>query len=84
MTCESANDTSMPQGTVFYDVSNNVSEVRALADTLVYLDMGDRELCERAYPYLIRILADKIQELDKAHDQLETEFLTLRRNQRPS
>lgn len=65
--------------TTFNDISNNVSEVKALADTLVYLDMGDRELCERAYPYLIRILADKVEALDKAHDQLETEIIALRK-----
>lgn len=65
--------------TTFNDISNNVSEVKALADTLVYLDMGDRELCERAYPYLIRILADKVDALDKAHDHLETEIIALRK-----
>ena len=65
--------------TTFNDIGNNVSEVKALSDILVYLDMGDRELCERAYPYLIRILADKIEALDKAHDQLETEIIALRR-----
>ncbi|WP_273727723.1 hypothetical protein [Brucella gallinifaecis] len=65
--------------TTFNDIGNNVSEVKALADMLVYLDMGSRELCERAYPYLIRILADKIEALDKAYDELEAELIELRK-----
>ncbi|KAB2788550.1 hypothetical protein F9K97_05575 [Brucella anthropi] len=79
MTCESANDAALPQGTTFYDVSNSISEVRALADTLLYVDMNDEDLFRRASPYLIRILADKTTELDKAHGEFEKELIELRR-----
>lgn len=55
----------------FYDISNHVCEVRALADTLLHLDMHDEDLFNRASPYLIRILADKAAELDRSHDEYE-------------
>ncbi|QNQ40038.1 hypothetical protein [Brucella intermedia] len=65
--------------TTFYDVSNSISEVRALADTLLYVDMNDEDLFRRASPYLIRILADKAAELDKANGEFEKELIELRR-----
>lgn len=68
--------------TTFYDLSNSISEVRALADTLLHLDMNDEDLFRRASPYLIRILADKAGELDKVHDEFEFEWMRL--NRRPS
>lgn len=70
--------------TTFYDISNGISEVRALADTLVHLDIEESELFKRASPYLLRILADKTAELDKAHCEFEKELIELQRNQRPS
>ncbi len=70
--------------TTFYDLSNSISEVRALVGTLLHLDMNDAKLFERASPYLIRILADKADELDKVHDEFEKELIELRRNRRPS
>ncbi|KAB2801008.1 hypothetical protein F9K87_06120 [Brucella anthropi] len=68
--------------TVFYDLSNSISEVRALADTLLHIDMNDEDLFQRASPYLIRILADKASELDKVHDEFELEWMRCRN--RPS
>lgn len=70
--------------TTFYDLSNSISEVRALADTLLYVDMNDEDLFRRASPYLIRILADKAGELDKVHDEFEKELIELRRKRRQS
>ncbi|KAB2758246.1 hypothetical protein [Brucella anthropi] len=78
MTREHANGEVLPQGTVFYDLSNSISEVRALADTLLHIDMNDEDLFRRASPYLIRILADKAGELDKAHDEFELEWMRCR------
>ncbi|MFK3666071.1 hypothetical protein ACI2JN_12560 [Ochrobactrum teleogrylli] len=68
--------------TTFYDLSNSISEVRALADTLLHLDMNDAKLFERASPYLIRILVDKADELERVHDEFELEWMRL--NRRPS
>ena len=61
------------------DISNDIAEIRAIANTLVYLDMNEADLFERASPYLLRILSDKTDELDQKHSQLEAELIAFRR-----
>lgn len=60
------------------DLSNDIAEIRAIANTLVHLDMNDEDLFKRASPYLLRILSDKTDELDHKHDELEREIITLK------
>lgn len=64
------------------DISNDIAEIRAIANTLVHLDMNDEDLFKRASPYLLRILSDKTDELDHKHDELEREVITLKRTAR--
>jgi len=61
------------------DISNDIAEIRAIANTLVHLDMNDEDLFKRASPYLLRILSDKTDELDQKHDELEKEVMVLKR-----
>ncbi len=61
------------------DMSCDISEVSALADTLVLLDQDNSELYNRAAPYLIRILQEKAAALVQKHDDLEKEIRALRR-----
>lgn len=61
------------------DISNDIAEIRAIANTIVHLDMNEADLFERAAPYLLRILSDKTDQLDQKHSQLEVEIMALRR-----
>ena len=63
----------------FYDVSRGISEVRALADTIAHLDLNEAELFKQVSPYLIRILADKVEDLETMHNDFEGELIELRR-----
>lgn len=51
------------------DHTCDISEICALADTLVELDRNDTSLYNRAAPFLIRILAERAQALNVAHTE---------------
>ncbi|MDU0078354.1 hypothetical protein [Bacillus sp. IG2] len=61
------------------DISDDIAEIRAIANTIVHLDMNEADLFERAAPYLLRILSDKTDELDHKHSQLEAELIALKK-----
>lgn len=50
------------------DLSNDIAEIRALTDTIWFIE-EQPELHVRAYPYLIRILQEKIEALEDKYNR---------------
>lgn len=48
------------------DLSYEVAEVRALVDTIWMIE-DNQEIFDRSYPYLIRILQQKAEELEEKY-----------------